>query len=145
MIYYLICFPLYLLLRMDQKLPGLTKYTFQQGSLPYQKEISAQRRGVLLDISYWTLWLIPHFDLKCSLIIYLTMQAFKSQMAITCVPLPQKYGNVPLPCSWGNFYGNFARFNYKKIPHSWGRNNSFFDQLLVCFIRVTSIERIIIP
>ena len=33
MIYYFICFP---------TLPGLTKCTFQQGSLTYQKEISVQ-------------------------------------------------------------------------------------------------------
>ena len=34
-IYYYICFPLFLLFGMEQKVPGLTKYTFQQGSLSY--------------------------------------------------------------------------------------------------------------
>ena len=36
-IYYFICFTNFLLFRMSQKVPGLTKYTFQQGILPYQK------------------------------------------------------------------------------------------------------------
>ena len=33
---------------MAQKVPGLKKYTFKQGSLPYQKEISVQGREKLL-------------------------------------------------------------------------------------------------
>ena len=42
MIYYFICFPILLLFQMDQKVPGLTKCTFQQGSFFCQKEISVQ-------------------------------------------------------------------------------------------------------
>ena len=41
-IYYFICLPFLLVLHMAQKIPGLTKYTFQQGSLPYHKEIFVQ-------------------------------------------------------------------------------------------------------
>ena len=35
---------------------------------------------------------------------------------ITRSPLPQKYGYLPLPSYWGNFYGNFAHFYYPKLP-----------------------------
>ena len=34
MIYYFICLPLLIHSHMVQKVPGLTKYTFQHGSLP---------------------------------------------------------------------------------------------------------------
>ena len=51
MIYYFICFPLFLLFRMAKKVPGLTKYTFKQVILPYQMKISAQDGEILLDIS----------------------------------------------------------------------------------------------
>ena len=54
-IYDFIYFPLFLLLRMSQKVPGLTKYTFRQFSLPYQKGISVQSGEILLVISYWKL------------------------------------------------------------------------------------------
>ena len=37
------------------------------------------------------------------------------QMGITCSPLPYKCGNLPLPCSWGDFYGKFASFYYQKL------------------------------
>ena len=43
-----ICFPLLLLLPMDRKVPGLTEYTFQQVSLPYQQEIQFK-----LEKKYW--------------------------------------------------------------------------------------------
>ena len=42
-------------------------------------------------------------------------QDIKSK-TITCSPLPQKYGNLTLPSSWGNSYGNFACFYYQKLP-----------------------------
>ena len=38
-------------------------------------------------------------------------------MGITRSSLPYKYGNLPLPSSWGKFYGNFARFYDKKLPY----------------------------
>ena len=38
-------------------------------------------------------------------------------MGITRSPLPYKYGNLPLPYYWGNLYGNFSRFDYKKLPN----------------------------
>ena len=41
-IYYFIYFQLFSLLYMAQKLIGLTKSTFQQGILPYHKEILVQ-------------------------------------------------------------------------------------------------------
>ena len=50
-------------LHMSQKLPGLIKYTFQQESLPYHKEILVQVGEILLYISYWTLWLTIQCDL----------------------------------------------------------------------------------
>ena len=37
MIYYFICFPPLILFLVARKAPGLAKYTFQHGSLPYQK------------------------------------------------------------------------------------------------------------
>ena len=63
--------PLLLLLNMNQKVPVLTKYTFQQGSIPYQKEISFQYGEMLLEISYWTLWQTLYSDLQLSLILSL--------------------------------------------------------------------------
>ena len=39
-----------------------------------------------------------------------------TQKGIARSPLPQKYGNLPLPSYWGNLYGNFARFYYQKLP-----------------------------
>ena len=75
MIYYLICFPLLILLYMSQKLPGLTKYKFQQGSITYQKEISVQSEEIILDISYWKLWMNLQCDLQLSIIISLIIQA----------------------------------------------------------------------
>ena len=50
-------------LHMAQKLPSLTKYNFQQESLPYHKEILVQGGEILLYISYWTLWLTIQCDL----------------------------------------------------------------------------------
>ena len=75
MIYYFICFSLVILFHMAQKLPGLKKYKFQQGSIPYQKEISAQSGEIFLDISYCTLWPTLHCDLQFSLIISIPIQA----------------------------------------------------------------------
>ena len=60
---------------MAQKVTGLTKYTFQRGSLPYQKEISVQYGETLLYIYYWTLWLTLHCALQCLIILYLPIQA----------------------------------------------------------------------
>ena len=73
-IYYLICFSLFLLLCMDQKLPGFKKYTFKQGSLTYQKEVSVQAGEILLDIYYQKLWLTLQRALKFSLIFSLPIQ-----------------------------------------------------------------------
>ena len=76
MIYYFICFPLLLLFRMAQKVPGLTKYTFQQGSLTCQKKIIVQARSLLLEISYWALLMTLYCALQYSLIMYLSIKAF---------------------------------------------------------------------
>ena len=74
MIYYFICFPFFLLFHMSRKVPGLTKYTFQQVILPCQKEISVQAGKMLLKISYWKIFLNLQCDLQCSLIISLPIQ-----------------------------------------------------------------------
>ena len=52
---------------MEQKIPGLTKYIFQQGSLTYKKEISVQGGEILVDIYYWTIWMTPQCALQFSL------------------------------------------------------------------------------
>ena len=74
MIYYFICFPPLFLFRMAQKVPDLTKNSFQYGSLPYQKQILVQAGEVLLNIFYWTLWLNRQCDLQCSIILYIPIQ-----------------------------------------------------------------------
>ena len=58
------------------KITRLNKiYTFQQGSIPYQKEISVQSGEILLEISYWKLWTTLQCDLKYSLILSLPIQS----------------------------------------------------------------------
>ena len=74
MIYYFIPPPLLLIFHMYQKAPGLTKYTFQQGSLPYHKEISVQAGEITFYISYCTMWMTIQCDLQWSLILYLPIQ-----------------------------------------------------------------------
>ena len=69
-----ICFPLLLLLRMAPKSLGLLKYTLQEGSLPYQKEILVQSGKIFLEISYWTLFLTLQCLLQLSLISSLLIQ-----------------------------------------------------------------------
>ena len=75
MIHYFICFPIFLLFHMAWKLLGLTKYTFQQVSLPYQKLMSVQYGEILLGISYCTLGLTLQCDLQLFLIICLPIHA----------------------------------------------------------------------
>ena len=70
-----VIFPLLLHFLMAPKVPGLTKYTFQQESLPYQKKISVQSGKNLLDVSYCTLWMTFQCALQCSLILSITIQA----------------------------------------------------------------------
>ena len=77
MIYYLII-PILLFLCMAQKSPGLAKYIFQRGNIPYQKEISVKAGEILLEITHWNIWLTLQCSLLFSLIIYLPIQS------ITC-------------------------------------------------------------
>ena len=51
---------------MAHKSPVLAKYTFQHVRLNYLKKISVQSGEILLEISYWTLWMTL-FDRKCLL------------------------------------------------------------------------------
>ena len=57
-------FPILILFHMAQNLPGLTKYTFEQGSLPRQKEIKVQAGEIILDIFYWKLCLTLNCHLQ---------------------------------------------------------------------------------
>ena len=103
MIYYFICFPLFFLFRMAQRLSSLTKCKFQQGSHPYQKEILVQSGEILLDISKWALCLIPQYSLQLSLIISLPIQA---------------------PTWWFHFYW-FLYINKKNIKRRRGQGNRY--------------------
>ena len=75
MIYYFIFCPLLLLFHMYQKPLGLAQYIFQKGSLTYQREISVQDGYIILEISYWTLWITIQCALQCSLILALPIQS----------------------------------------------------------------------
>ena len=76
-IYYFIYLPLFILLYMTWKAPGLERYTFQHGSITYQKEISVQYGEMTLEITYWTVLLILQCHLKLSLILSLPIQSIK--------------------------------------------------------------------
>ena len=73
MLYYYF-FPLFLLLWIPLKYPGLIKYTLIQGSLPYHRELSVMYGKILLDIFSWSLWTNLQSYLQWPWIILLPVQ-----------------------------------------------------------------------
>ena len=67
-------FPNFAPLPHVSKITRLRKYTFQQGSIPYQKGISVQAEGIILEISYWKLWPTLQCALQCLLIRSIPIQ-----------------------------------------------------------------------
>ena len=67
-------FPNFLLFRVAWKPPGLENIHLQQGSIPYQKGISVQAEGIILEISYWKLWPTLQCALQCLLIRSIPIQ-----------------------------------------------------------------------
>ena len=70
-----ILFPNFDPLPHGPKITGIKKCTLQQGSVPYQKEISFQGGEILLEISYWKIWLTLQYALQWSLIFYYPTQS----------------------------------------------------------------------
>ena len=65
-----------------KEMRGLEIYTFQRGSLAYQKYIWVQSVEIILDISYWTLWLTLHCNLQWSIIISIPIQSLIWQFCL---------------------------------------------------------------
>ena len=118
--------PLLLLFPMAPKPPGLTKYTIQKGIIPYQKEISVQYGEILLDISYWTLWMTLKCGLKFLLILYLPIQALIWWLHLIWFLYIEKH-NFKRRIGKG-YQQQLIKFKHKEI-HTFG----FFPKSLLIF------------